>query len=109
MTAISQGLLSPALRERLQTAEAKMERLKRTQARAPIATLLPSLQTLIRKHVATIEEHAQLDPVRARAAVCQALETDSIVLRPAEDGRHVIAEYGLAPVAIATGRWQKIW
>jgi hypothetical protein len=50
-----------------------------------------------------IERFAQRDPLRARAAVRQALETHSIVLRPTEHGRHVVAEFGLVPVAVATG------
>src|SRR5262245_15386166 len=40
---------------------------------------------------------------RARAAIRQALERETITIRPAEAGRHLIAEYGLAPIRIATG------
>lgn len=41
--------------------------------------------------------------MRARAAVRQALDTDAIAIRPAEAGRHVIAEFGLVPLQIVTG------
>ena len=90
-------------RQRLQETEAEIDRLKRASKPAPVESLLPQLPALIRKHVATIERFAQHDPLRARAAVRQALQTDLIVLRPAEHGRHVIAYFGLDPVAIATG------
>lgn len=46
---------------------------------------------------------AEREPVRARAAVRQALEADAITIRPAEAGRGVIAEFGLAPVQLLTG------
>ena len=69
--------------------------------------MLPQLPAMFRLHVATMERLANVDPVRARAAVRQALESASIVLKPAEHGRHVVAHFGLAPVAVATGAWQK--
>jgi hypothetical protein len=94
---------SPKCVFRLQETEAEIERLRRAPRPASVESLLPQLPVLIRKHVATIERFARHDPARARAAVRQALEADSIVLRPAEHGRHVVAEFGLVLVAVATG------
>ena len=95
--AIGAGMLSPALRQRLQEAEAELARVKAAPKTASVESLLPELPGIIRKHVAAIEQFAQLDPVRARTAVRLTLQSDSIVLRPAEHGRHVIAEFGLVP------------
>jgi hypothetical protein len=47
-------------------------------------------------------QFAEREPVRARAAVEQALEADAITIRRAEAGRNDIAEYGLVPVQLAT-------
>ena len=103
VSAVAQGLLSPALRQRLQEAESELALFKGAPKPASVETLLAQLPGIIRKHASTIERFAQHDPVRARAAVRQALESDSIVLRPAQHGRHVIAEFGIAPVAVAAG------
>jgi hypothetical protein len=75
--------------------EAEIERLKRPPEPATVESLLPQLRAMMRRHVATIERLAEHDPLRARATVREALETDLIVWRPAEHGRHVIADFGL--------------
>ena len=103
VAAIGDGMISPALRQRLQTAEAELERLMSAPKPASIESLLPRLPELIRAHVRNITQLAEGEPVRARAAVQQALEADALTIRPAEAGRNVIAEYGLAPVQLATG------
>lgn len=103
MSAIGDGMISPALRQRLQTAEAEIERLMSAPKPASIESLLPRLPELIRAHVRNITQLAEREPLRARAAIQQALEADVITIRPAEAGRNVIAEYGLAPVQLATG------
>lgn len=76
--AIGQGMLSPALRQRLQDAEADMQRLKSAPKPASLESLLPRLPALIRAHVTNLAQLAAQEPVRARAAVRQALETDLI-------------------------------
>jgi hypothetical protein len=98
------SISSAALRLRLQTAEAELERLTSAPKPASIESLLPRLRELIRAHVRNIAQLAEREPVRARAAVQQALEADAITIRPAEAGRNVIAEYGLVPVQLATVR-----
>jgi site-specific DNA recombinase len=106
--AISQGLLSPALRQRLQDAEGELERLRTAPKPATVETLLPKLPEMIRRRAREIEKLAAVEPVRARAALRQALETDLITIRPSEEGRGVIAEFGLAPVGAATGTSSEI-
>jgi hypothetical protein len=103
VAAIGESMMSPALRQRLQTAEAALERLRSAPKPASVEILLPRLPALIRAHVHDLARLAEREPVRARAAVRQALDTDAITIRPAEAGRHVVAEYGLMPVRIATG------
>ena len=103
VAAIGDGMISPALRQRLQTAEAELERLTSAPKPASIESLLPRLPELIRAHVRNLASLAVHEPVRARAAVQRALAADAITIRPAEAGRHVIAEYGLVPVQLATG------
>jgi hypothetical protein len=68
-----------------------------------VEALLPQLPAIIRRHVGLIDRFAHHDPVRARAAVRQALNADLMVPRPSEHGRHVIAHSALVPVAVATG------
>lgn len=65
--------------------------------------MLPRLGAMLRERVRHLAQLAESEPVRARDALRQALETDLITIRPAEAGRHVIAEFGLAPVQLAVG------
>ncbi len=83
VAAIGDGIISPALRQRLQTAEAELERLTSAPKPASIESLLPRLPELIRAHVRKIAQLAAHEPVRARAAVQQALEAVAITIRPA--------------------------
>jgi hypothetical protein len=46
---------------------------------------------------------AAQEPLLTRAAMRQVIDSILITIRPAEAGRHVIAEFGLAPIQIATG------
>ena len=103
VSAIGEGLISPALRQRLQAAEAELERLKTIPKPVSVELLLPRLPEIIRTHVRELERLAQREPVRARAAVRQALEADTITIRPAEAGRGVVAEFGLVRVQLMTG------
>jgi hypothetical protein len=43
------------------------------------------------------------EPVRARPGVKSALESEQVLLRPADDGHYLVAKYGLEPVQLATG------
>ena len=103
VSAIGEELISPALRQRLQAAEAELERLKTIPKPVSVELLLPRLPEIIRTHVRELERLAQREPVRARAAVRQALEADTITIRPAEAGRGVVAEFGLVRVQLMTG------
>jgi len=80
----------------------ELERVRSAPKSASVETLLPRLPALIRAHVRNLGQLAAHEPVRAWAAVRQALDTD-ITIRPAEAGRHVVAEYGLMPLRIASG------
>jgi len=91
------------LRQRLQEAETALERARSAPKPASVAEMLPRLREMIRRQVREIEKLAALEPVRARAAVRQALEAEEIVLHPAEHGRGVVAHFGLVPVQVATG------
>jgi DNA invertase Pin-like site-specific DNA recombinase len=102
VSAIGQGMLSPALRQRLSDAETEVQRLKSVPKPAEVESLLPRLPAMIRAQVKELAKLAATEPVRARAALQQALQTDLITIRPAEAGRKVIAEYGLAPIQLAT-------
>ena len=95
--AIGQGLLSPALRQRLHDAERELERAKAAPKPASIEEMLPRLPDMIRRQVRDIEMLAAVEPIRARAAVRQALEAEEIVLYPAKHGRGVVAHFGLVP------------
>ena len=108
ITAIGQGMLSPALRQRLQEAETEVERLRKAPKPASIEAMLPQLPGVIRGHIENLPQLAEQEPVRARMAVRQALDTDLITIRPAEAGRGVIAEFGLAPVQLLTGTSSEI-
>ena len=99
---IGEGMMSPALRQRL-AAEPELKRLRSAPKPASVATLLPRLPALIQAHVRDLARLAEREPVGARATDQQALDTDLIAIRPAEAGRHVVAECGLVPVRIATG------
>ena len=103
VAAIGQGMMSPALRQRLQEAEVELQRLQSAPKPVAVESLLPRLPALIRAQVKELARLAAREPVRARVALQQALETDLITIRPAKAGRHVIAEYGLVPVQLATG------
>ena len=103
VAAIGQGMLSPTLRQRLQQAESELERLRSAPKPAAVDDLLPHLPRLIRRQVDGIDKLAAVEPVRARDAVRESLETDLITIRPAEAGRGVVAEYGLLPVQLKTG------
>lgn len=80
-----------------------MQRLKDAPKPAAVESVLPQLPAMIRTHVKELAKLAAREPVRARLALRQALETDLITIRPAEAGRGVIAEYGLVPVQLMTG------
>ena len=103
VAAIGQGVLSPALRRRLEDAETALQRMKDAPKPVAVESLLPRLPMMIRAHVKELAKLAAVEPVRARLALKQALETDLITIRPAEAGRGVIAEFGLAPVQLMTG------
>jgi hypothetical protein len=103
VAAIGQGMLSPALRRRLEDAEIALQRMKDAPKPAAVENLLPQLPAKIRAHVKEPTRRAAREPVRARAALQQALETDLITIRPAEAGRGVVADFGLAPVQLMTG------
>ena len=103
VAAISQGMLSPALRQRLHDAESELQRLRTAPKPASLEAILPKLPEMIRAHVRDLAGLARREPVRARIALQQTLETDLITIRPAVAGRHVVAEYGLAPVQLMTG------
>ena len=103
VAAIGQGMLPPALRRRLEGAETELQQLKDALTPAAVETLLLRLPALIRMHVKELAKLAAREPVRARVALEQALETDLMTIRPAEAGRGVVAEFGLAPVQLLTG------
>ena len=103
VSAIGQGMLSSALRQRLQDSESELQRLRAAPKPAAVEDLLPRVPALIRAQVKELVALAAHEPVRARAALQQALETDLITLRPAEAGRGVVADFGLAPVQLMTG------
>jgi hypothetical protein len=103
VAAIGEGLNSPALRQRLHAAESELERLRTAPKPVSVEPLLPSLPKVIRAHMRVLERLAEREPVRARAAVRQALEADAITSRPAEAGRGIVAEFGLVPVQLITG------
>ena len=106
--AIEQGVLSPALRQRLQDAESRLERLRAAPKPASVEKLLPRVPELITAHVRSLTKFAESEPVRARAALRQALDTDLITIRPAGAGRGVIADFGLVPVQLLTGTSSEI-
>ena len=55
-------MISPALRQRLQTAEAELERLTSAPKPASIESLLPRLPELIRAHVRNLASLAVHEP-----------------------------------------------
>jgi hypothetical protein len=55
-------MMSPALRQRLQTAEAELERLRSAPKPASVETLLPRLPALIRAHVRDLSDWPSTNP-----------------------------------------------
>ncbi len=86
----------------------ELDRVRSAQKPARLESQLPQLPAMITRQVGQIRELAAREPLRARAAVRQALGTDLIVLRPSEQGRHVVAEFGLVPAGLATGTSSEI-
>ncbi len=82
--AIGKGLLSPAIAARLAAAEAELERLKAPAPdNAPVVALLPRLDELFLARVRELERTAERDPVRARQALVDSIETP-IALHPVD-------------------------
>ena len=68
VAAIGQGMLSPALRRRLEGAETELQQLKDAPKPAAVETPLPRLPALLRTHVKELAKLAAREPVRARGA-----------------------------------------
>ena len=106
--AIASGALrsSPAIAARLAAAESELERLNASAPdNGPAVALLPRLDELFLQRVRELERTAERDPVRARQALLESIDTP-IALHPVDGVLE--AEIGVRPpLAVAAGHRQE--
>ena len=92
------GLLrsSPALAQRLKTAEAELARLEADarRAAAPVQAIIPNVRKRWLSLLERLRDVLERDPERGREELREMLE-DRVRLRPDESGRFLCADYSL--------------